>query len=222
MTVVAIDEFRTKEASDETFDVYLNISIIREKEFDDSKIMMDIITRMAKILKEKLEKKYGNRFHISPHIPMGKRRIYADLDYHLEELGRGKIYIGTYPENTYSLEEYLKSPEEYQKKYHDKDMIDVFFDVGSPIRHIYIVKKRGAHSYEIDGMGMGCTHHYYIYVDIFSYDSLAGTFFPREQYEDKIDSNDIFIMTVYPENIATDIRKYILEVIEHPKSEKNE
>jgi len=64
------------------------------------------------------------------------------LGYFFAELARDKIYLKTIPKNTYltSLEaKWRRSPED--------GPVDIFVDVGSPFRHIYVVEDSPRSSY---------------------------------------------------------------------------
>jgi hypothetical protein len=70
-----------------------------------------------------------------------------ELGHFFAMLARKKVYIASIPEDTHefnyhpSLEEALKSAKEY-----GNEIVDLFVDVGSPFKHIYIVS-RGTTSY---------------------------------------------------------------------------
>jgi len=208
MTLFTIDMFQISTIKGIGFveHILLNATIIPEKELNNSSAVMNIITKVANILKEKLYKTYGSPIE-HPYLS----KPYHALYYFLDELGREKIYVGTFPENTHYLREYLKSPE----KYKDKTLMDVFFDEGSPIRHIYLIMG-SSRSYTITGIGCQHIERYDMMVKI---PSLEEPFpldrpFPMEEYENKIKSNDIYIIPGYPKYIAPNIRKYLSNILQ--------
>jgi hypothetical protein len=58
------------------------------------------------------------------------------LGYFLSELSRGKIHLATIPKNTYHT---LEEAEQSKDPEGVEGVADVFVDVGSPFRHLYIV-----------------------------------------------------------------------------------
>jgi hypothetical protein len=63
----------------------------------------------------------------------------ASLKYYLDDLAREKVFICRIPENTYV---FLQNPGDAvgEAVRRGEDVVDLFVDVGSPLKHVYIVK----------------------------------------------------------------------------------
>jgi len=204
MVLFTIDTFKINTTNRIGFAerVLLDATIIPEKELSSSSAVMEIITKVANILKEKLYKTYGEPIK-DPYTP----KPYYTLYYFLDELGREKIYIGTYPENTHYLREYLEPLEERR----NETLMDVFFDVGSPIRHIYLVTG-SSNGYAITGIGCQHMERYDINVNILSPDRIKTPL--TEEYEYEIKSNNIHIIPRHPKNMTpTIISNYLFNAL---------
>ena len=64
------------------------------------------------------------------------------LGYYFAELAREKIHLKTIPKNTY-----LTLLEAKWRRSHGDGPVDIFVDVGSPLRHIYVVEDSPRSSY---------------------------------------------------------------------------
>jgi len=83
----------------------------------------------------------------------------SGLGYYFGMLAREKVYIASIPENTYMLVNYPSIDEalRHARKWGER-VLDLFVDVGSPLRNIYIVFEDythydGARGYRIIGLG---------------------------------------------------------------------
>jgi len=83
----------------------------------------------------------------------------ATLKYYFDDLAREKVFIGRIPENTYI---FLQNTEDVVREAVrlGEDVVDLFVDVGSPFKHVYIVKSypRGNGSYVFFITGLGYSH----------------------------------------------------------------
>jgi len=91
----------------------------------------------------------------------------AKLGYYFDDLAREKVFIARIPENTNILLENLENAVEETVRL-GEDVVDLFVDAGSPLKHVYIVKARsegGRYSFTISGLGY--THEdVYILMDL--------------------------------------------------------
>ncbi len=91
----------------------------------------------------------------------------AELGYYFDDLAREKVFIARIPENTNVL---LQNPGDAvgETVRLGEDVVDLFVDAGSPLKHVYIVKARsedGRYSFTISGLGY--THEdVYILMDL--------------------------------------------------------
>ena len=79
----------------------------------------------------------------------------AKLGYYFDDLAREKVFIARIPENTNILLENLENVVEEAVRL-GEDVVDLFVDTGSPLKHVYIVKARsedGRYSFTISGLG---------------------------------------------------------------------
>ena len=125
MVYVSIDALDLRENS-----IYIDMSVFGVYP-KDSKEVMEVLTQVFSRLV------FRNPFNDE----------LRELGHFFAMLARKKVYIASIPEDTYefnyhpSLEEALKSAKEY-----GNEIVDLFVDVGSPFKHIYIVS-RGTTSY---------------------------------------------------------------------------
>jgi len=88
----------------------------------------------------------------------------SDLCLFFNDLAREKVFIAKIPENTYILFHNPENAIEEAVRRHE-DIVDLFVDTGSPLKHVYIVKVRPGHNgYNIYIIGLGYTHYN---IDIF-------------------------------------------------------
>jgi len=102
----------------------------------------------------------------------------AQLGYYINDLTREKIFIGKIPENTYIL---LGNPENAIEEAARLgcDIVDLFVDAGSPLKHVYIVKKhpRRDGTYKAYIVGLGYAHEdVYIYMELIPREEDDGEF----------------------------------------------
>jgi len=82
----------------------------------------------------------------------------ADLGYYFDDLAREKVFIARIPENTYILSHHPEDPIGEAARLRE-DIVDLFVDTGSPLKHVYIVKvQRAVDEYHITISGLGYTH----------------------------------------------------------------
>jgi hypothetical protein len=87
------------------------------------------------------------------------RTTLGKIGYFIDELSRGKIYLATVPEDTYSYEDCAKSWSSDRCK-----PVYIFIDVGSPFRHIILVEEwiyedPRSKSYLITGLGFDSEYY---------------------------------------------------------------
>jgi hypothetical protein len=91
----------------------------------------------------------------------------AKLGYYFDDLAREKVFIARIPENTNILLQKTGNAVEEAVRL-GEDVVDLFVDTGSPLKHVYIVKARsedGKYSFTISGLGY--THEdVYILMDL--------------------------------------------------------
>jgi hypothetical protein len=101
----------------------------------------------------------------------------AKLGYYFSDLARKKVFIGRIPENTYIL---LQNPEDAvgEAVRRGVDVVDLFVDVGSPFKHVYIVTVRPKDGkYDVFIIGLGYMHeNVYIHMELI----------PRESDDEEI------------------------------------
>ncbi len=119
------------------------------------------------------------------------------LGYYIAELSRRKIYMGTVPMNTYFWTPGWKPSE-------DDQPVCVFIDVGSPLRHAYIVYRShevpGAITYVVEGGGLINVEHISVRADFHEGEVICtASWCDRylEAIRDKIYSKELHI-GVYP------------------------
>jgi hypothetical protein len=82
----------------------------------------------------------------------------VDLGYYFADLAREKVFIARIPENTYILFHHPEDPIGEAVRLRE-DIVDLFVDTGSPLKHVYIVKmQRAVDEYHITISGLGYMH----------------------------------------------------------------
>jgi len=124
MVYVSIDEIGLEEYS-----LTIDMSVFGAYP-EDSKEVMKILTQV-------FSKLVSNHPRSTKEDP-----LIWDLEYYFGMLAREKVYIASIPENTYVLSYFssLDQAFEHAKKEGEK-IVDIFVDVGSPLKHIYTVTK---------------------------------------------------------------------------------
>jgi len=92
----------------------------------------------------------------------------AMLGYYIHDLTRKKIFIERIPENTYILLDNPKNAIEEAARL-GLDVVDLFVDAGSPLKHVYVVKNhpRQDGTYRVYVVGLGYAHeNVYIYMEL--------------------------------------------------------
>jgi len=155
MVYVSIDEIGL-----EKYSLFIDMSVFGAYP-EDSKEVMKILTQVfTKLVSIKQRNTEENP-------------IISDLEYYFGMLAREKIYIASIPENTYVLRNFPSQDQavEYAKKQRDR-VVDIFVDVGSPLKHIYTVSKDYAtyngdkvRAYRIIGRGYLSCEEINIHVD---------------------------------------------------------
>jgi hypothetical protein len=116
----------------------------------DSKGVMDFLTRFF----SKLE--FDCTRCTDPQL--------AKLGYYFDDLAREKVFIARIPENTNILLENLEDAVGEAVR-RGEDVVHLFVDAGSPLKHVYIVKvRRASDGYHITVRGLGYAHHGDIYI----------------------------------------------------------
>jgi hypothetical protein len=117
------------------------------------KDVMDLLTRLFSKLEFDYMKCTGSRL--------------AKLGYYFSELAREKVFIARIPEDTYIFLDHPENPIEEAVRF-GGDVVDLFVDTGSPLKHVYIVKARSVNNrYSFTISGLGYTHEdVYVLMDL--------------------------------------------------------
>jgi len=206
MVYVSIDALDLGENS-----IYIDMSVFGVYP-KDTKEVMEVLTQVF----SKLEFEYP--------LYQFDEKLY-ELGYFSAMLARKKVYIASIPENTNvfefhpSLEEALKSAKEY-----GNEIVDLFVDVGSPFKHIYIVS-RGTTSYSgikacgysIVGWGPNLLDRIDIHVDFASEPPRCDAVWCTEEFMERMEKlmkdNEIHVEP-YPgmKNRVTKLLKKAIEL----------
>jgi len=200
--IITVDEFTV----DKSY-WRISFSLFRARAGISSVSVMDVLTKWAGMVVERLDRTFGDLYKRS--------RNYGMLIGFMDDLKRRKFYIGTYPENTYALDECLEGK---RKCCGEEDAcFDLFFDEGSPLRYLYGVKAgqqlgRGeGQMYLIEGISFTSWQRISIIVNVFRDVPIGAPVRLFEELEAKAsDENNLYFLVFYPRHIDTAFRRYVL------------
>jgi hypothetical protein len=180
---------------------------------------MEVLTKVFR----RLELNYLNRQYWG--TPLG------EIGYFISELSRDKIYLVTVPEDTYHYESCVKSWTS-----NSCIPIYVFIDVGSPFRHIILVREKReegipqSKSFLITGLGIDFYEYYSLWVTFRTADwilwNCTESFCTEEYVEtvEKLASDEEIHFEVYPRADEETKRLFnaIMNAVVHAKQKRTQ